>query len=176
MSEQSQNLEGSPRSTFWGTIQVAFVCATILVVVYLLAPRPQPPRRLWEPVVIEKNGSLTVMGETRQMHFWTPSVQTKDYLAKTASSISDQDKWQVLSNDDSLLQFGTMLHTNSDIIGYRRTEVWGHGRSGFKPGWWWTVNALTNYSAVEMGHTYQSFWKCSSPVFIEVVESRGSEQ
>lgn len=177
MSDESRKVETPAfSSTFWGTVQVALVCAGIIIGIYLLPGHVPAPRRLWVPAVVEKNGSLTVMGETRQMNFWTPSVQTKDYLVKPGGAIGDPDKWQVLSNDEPLLQFGLMLHTNAEVIGYRRTEVWGHGRSVFKPGWWWTVNTLTNFSAAEMGHAYQSFWKCSSPVFIEVVENRGSEQ
>ncbi len=184
MSEQPQRNEGvsflgltiAYPKTVWGTLTFALVCATIVAAVYLLAPHAARPRRLWVPAVVEKNGSQTIMGETRQMNFWTPSTRTKEYLSKSGAAVSDSDKWQVIASDDLVMQFGMMLHTNGNVLGYRRSEGWGHGRSIFKPGWWWTVNVMSNYSVAELGRVYQSFWKCSAPVFIEVVDNRGSEE
>ncbi len=183
MSDQPQKIEGIsflgqtiayPR-TFWGTLPYAFVCAAVVLVAYVCAPHAPPLRRLWLPVVVDKNGAETVMGETEQMNFWTPSVQTKDYLSQAGGSPTDPDRWQILSNEDLVMQFGLLLHSNANILGYRRTVVWGHGRSVFKPGWWWTVNVHTNFTAAEMARTYQTFWKDSTPVFIEVVQNRGSQ-
>jgi hypothetical protein len=163
--------------TIWGTLPYAFVCATIVLVAYFFAvPRAAPARRLWVPTVVEANGSQTSLGETRQMNFWTPSARTGEYMAKSGQTENDPKSWQSIASDEPVMQFGMLLHSNADIFGYRRTEVWGHGRSVFKPGWWWTVNVTTNYSVADLGKTYQSFWKCSTPVFIEVVDNRGSEQ
>ncbi len=162
--------------TVWGMLPYAFVCATIVLVVYFLAPHATPARRLWVPIVVEKNGSQTSMGETRQMHFWTPSARTREYMRKSGSAGPDSSSWQAIASDEPVMQFGMLLHSNANVFGYRRTEVWGHGRTVFKPGWWWTVNVTTNYSVVDLGNAYQSFWKCSSPVFIEVVDNRGSEE
>jgi len=183
MSDQPQKFEGIsflglsiayPR-TFWGTLPFGFGCAAIVLVVYFLTPRNAPPRRLWLPTVVDTNGAQAVLAESQQMNFWTPSVHTKDYLSAASTQPADPDRWQVLPNDDQVIQFGKLLHSNSNVLGYRRTEVWGHGRSVFKPGWWWTVNVYTNFSVAEMGQAYQRFWKCSGPVFIEAVQNRGSE-
>ena len=97
-------------------------------------------------------------------------------MTKSGRTVSDVDKWQAIASDEPVMQFGMLLHSNADVLGFRRTEVWGYGRTVFKPGWWWTVNVISNYSVAELGTAYQSFWKCSSPVFIEVVDNRGSEQ
>ncbi len=184
MNESPQKNEGVsflgvtvayPR-TVWGTLPYAFVCATIVLVAYFLAPHAPPARRLWVPTVVEANGSQTSMGETRQMNFWTPSARTGDYMTKSGSAAHDPSSWQCIASDEPVMQFGMMLHSNANVLGYRRTEMWGHGRTVFKPGWWWTVNVMTNYSVAELGNAYQSFWKCTAPVFIEVVDNRGSEQ
>ena len=161
--------------TLCGTASCLFVCATIAFVAYLvISSKSAPARRLWVPVVVETNGSQTVLGETRQMEFWTPSVKTQDYLHKEGGEVAGSEKWQVIPSDDAVLQFGALLHSNQNVLGYHRVEDWGQGRTSFKPGWWWTVNVFTNYSVVDMAHAYQTFWKVSQPVFIEVIDNRGS--
>ena len=74
-------------STLCGTISILCICATVGFVAYLLLGKSQAPRRLWSPVVIEVNGNENVLGDTRQMEFWTPSVETKNYLAKPDGKI-----------------------------------------------------------------------------------------
>jgi hypothetical protein len=37
------------------------------------------------------------------------------------------------------------------------------------------MNVFTNYSGVDLAHDYQSFWKASQPLFVEVIDNRGSE-
>lgn len=178
MSERFRNKEAAfanPSSLF-GTISIVAICVTVGFVTYLLVGNSEPPRRLWSPVVIEANGNETILGETRQMEFWTPSVKTRQYLAPVGGEIAPSDQWQVISNDDTILAFGTVLHTNKNVLGYRRVEVWGHGSTTFKTGWWWTVNVLTNYTVGDLGHAYQDFWKPRHPVFIEVIDNRGRTQ
>jgi hypothetical protein len=153
------------------------LCATIGLAAYVLTQRPQRRPRLWSPVVVDTNGvETTILGETRQLEFWTPSAETKDYLRKEGGNVADSEKWQVISNDDAVLKFGTMLHTNASVLGYRRLKVWGHGRSAFKPGWWWTLNVLTNYSAGNLAHAYEGFWKSHGVLFVEVIDSRGRDE
>ena len=177
MSEHSHKKEDAPacaKKFCCGCCLI--VCATIAFIAWLvISPKSVQSRRLWMPVVVETNGNQTVMGETRQMEFWTPSAKTKDYLPKEGGKIGDKDKWQVLPNDDAVMQFGLLLHSNMNVLGYRRVEVWGQGRSNFKAGWWWTMNVFTNYSVVELAHTYQTFWKAPQPVFVEVIDNRGSD-
>ena len=180
MSETSEKKEstGKGSNTFSIIVCCLCLCATIVLAVYVLTQHPaQQPRRLWSPVVVGTNGSQrTIMGETRQLEFWTPSADTKDYLRKQGGNIMDSEKWQVISNDDAALQFGLMLHTNQNVIGYRRSKVWGHGRTDFKPGWWWTLNVVTNYSPGDLARAYEVFWKSHQMLFIEVIDSRGRDE
>jgi len=177
MNTQPQKSTGAfacPK-TLCGTLSCVIICATIAFIACLvISPRSGPSRRLWIPVVIETNGNETVLGETRQMEFWTPSVKTKDYLAKHAGEVSDREKWEIIQSDEAVIQFGIILHTNDNVFGYRRVEEWGQGRTGYKPGWWWTMNVATNFTAGELAHTYREYWKSTQPMLIEVIDNRGS--
>jgi len=177
MSNQPENKPGPPAGSisFCGLLGwlIAFVLLAIFAFFHL-SPRSAQMVRLWLPVVVETNGNQTILGETRQMEFWTPSVRTKDYLHKAGDQIDHNEKWQVLSSDDAVTQFGMVLHSNQNVLGYRRVEVWGQGRTSFKPGWWWTMNVLTNYSVVDLAHVYREYWKSPQPMLVEVVDNRGS--
>ncbi len=166
-----QNKESA--STLCGTIVCLAVCAMICFIAYRLLPQPETPRRLWSPVVVGTDGKETILGDTRQLEFWTPSTATEDYLHQDNGAVSAVERWEVLSNDEPLVQFGMLLHSNQNILGYRRVEVYGQGHTSYKPGWWWTVNVFTNYSAGQLADVYQSYWKSAHPVFIEVIDNRG---
>jgi hypothetical protein len=178
MSHQPKNNEAAFASpnTLSGVACCLIVCCTFAFIAWLvISAHSTQSRRLWIPVLVETNGNQTVLGETRQMEFWTPSAKTQDYLQKTGGTVNDQEQWEVISSDDPVMQFGMMLRSNTSVLGYRRVEVWGQGRSNFKPGWWWTINVFTNYSVVDLAHAYQNFWKMPQPVFIEVIDNRGSD-
>lgn len=178
MSEPNQNSGGIslyPR-TFWGALSVGFVCAAIVIICsHASTPKAQEPRRLWTPVVIETNGNQTILGETRQMEFWTPSARTKDFIIAKDGTVFSKEKWEVIPTDETDFQFGAMLHTNANVLGYRRVEVWGHGRTSYKPGWWWSVNVTTNYTVADLTRAYMDFWKPPAPIFIEVIDNRGRD-
>jgi hypothetical protein len=149
---------------------------TIAYIAYLsVPPRQSPARRLWTPVIIDTQGNPTVLGESRQLEFWTPSAKTKDYLHEQNGQVVPTETWEAVSNDDPDVAFGAMLHTNLNVLGYRRVEVWGQGRTTFKPGWWWTVNVLTNYTAGDLAREYENFWKSHQALFVEVIDNRGGE-
>jgi len=173
-ASKNESAFGCP-NTFCGAASCLFICATIAFIAWVAVSKQsaQSPR-LWVPVLVDSQGSQTILGETHQMEFWTPSVETKNYLHTENGEIADSEKWQVISNDDVLVQFGAMLHSNQNILGYRRVEEWGQGQTVFKPGWWWTLNVYTNCSVVDLAQAYQKFWKESHPVFIEVIDNRGS--
>jgi hypothetical protein len=167
--------ESSEENGSSGVALCVLICATVAFVAYLaLRPRVEQTRRLWVPVVVETNDNQTILGETRQLEFWTPSAKTKDYLKPNGRTVGDPEKWQILPNDDPVIQFGSVLHSNTSVFGYRRVEEWGQGRTSFKPGWWWTMNVSTNYSVVELARTYHQYWHCAQPLLIEVIDNRGS--
>jgi hypothetical protein len=173
-AQKNENAFVNP-NTFFGVVCCLCLCATVAYIAYLsVVPHEQPPRRLWKPVIVETNGNETVLGESRQMEFWTPSAKTKDYLHMENGQVVPTETWEVISNDAAVEQFGTMLHSNQSVLGYRRVEVWGQGRTTFKPGWWWTVNALTNYTAGDLSQSYEQFWKSHQAVFVEVIDNRGN--
>jgi hypothetical protein len=177
MGEQVQkNADASCSNKLFGAICCVCICTTIAFVAFLLVSRSAPGRRLWLPVLIQTNGYETVLNETRQLEFWTPSVKTKEYLNKKDGQVVAPEKWQEISNDDVVTQFGALLHSNKSVLGFRRVEDWGQGTTVFKPGWWWTVNVSTNYSVVNFAKVYESYWKSSHPVFIEVIDNRGSKE
>ena len=155
------------------TLCCVCICATVVVVALLFHSHPVP-RRLWEPVLVTTNGDITILGEYRQMEFWTPSAETKDYLHKENGHVVPTELWEVLSNDVPNGQFGAMLKSNSNVLGYRRVHVWGQGQTIYKPGWWWTMNVFTNYTASDLAHTYEGFWKSHQTLFVEVIDNRGS--
>jgi hypothetical protein len=169
-----KNLEGGyAQSGVGGIICCLCICATIAFVAYHFAGHGEGSRRLWSPTVVEPNGRTTSLGDSRQLEFWTPSARTRDYLTGKDGEVAPTDLWQVISNDDAVLQFGSVLHSNQNVLGYRRIEVFGQGRTGFKAGWWWTLNVLTNYSEQDLGRAYEGFWKSHQVVFVEVIDNRG---
>lgn len=175
MNEPSQKSAGSSNAAnaLFTTIRCVFICATIVLIVYLFIPHPETPRRLWKPVLIDTNGATMILPESRQLEFWTPSAKTKDYLHTEKGQVVPTETWEVISNDDVVQQFGNILHTNSFILGYRRVEVWGQGQTTYKPGWWWTVNVFTNYTADDLARVYDDFWQSHQVLFIEVIDNRG---
>ncbi|HUA64437.1 MAG TPA: hypothetical protein VME24_01220 [Alphaproteobacteria bacterium] len=155
------------------TLSCVFICATIAFVSWLLVSRPVP-RKLWEPLLVATNGDVTVMGESRQLEFWTPSAETKDYLHKENGKVVPTEMWEVLSNDDPNVQFGALLRSNQSVLGYRRVHEWGQGQTPYKPGWWWTVNVFSNYTPSDLALAYDKFWKSHQILFVEVIDNRGN--
>jgi len=180
MSDAPKSSSPAParRANFWSTLTVALVCATVafLVFQYRQTSATPPAQRLWTPVVLTPEGGETALQPaTRRLDFWTPSARTKDYLAREGGAVRERDKWEILTSDEAVQQFGTLLRTNSNVLGYRRAEVWGHGRTSLKPGWWWNMTVTTNYTVQNLMQAYRGFWKSSNAVFVEVVENPGSE-
>ena len=176
MSDQSEKCSGGsvcPKLMF-GLAACACICAIIAAASCFCGSRNAgATRRLWVPMVVETNGSQVALGETRQLEFWTPSARTKDYLQKADGKVAAKEKWQSIETDDVVMQFGSVLHSNRNVFGYRRMEVWGQGRTTFKPGWWWTMNVTTNYSVGDLAQAYRDFWKTPQAVLIEVIDNRG---
>ena len=121
--KNARSLSGA--TSLWGALSCALVCGTLAYIAYLvLAVQPDRTRRLWIPVVVDSNGNQTILGETRQLEFWTPSVKTKDYLSKDAGQISDKEKWQAIDSDDAVLRFGEFGRDSVALrLGDRRRQA-----------------------------------------------------
>lgn len=166
------------RANFWSTLSLAIICAMLAFFVWQFThvTPSHPLRRLWTPTVVTPEGMETALqAGTVRLEFWTPSARTKDHLAGEGGVIRDRDKWEAIASDEPVHQFGALLRTNSNVLGYRRTEVWGHGRTSLKPGWWWTTTVTTNYSVQSLVQTYRAFWKSTNAIFVEKIENPGGE-
>ncbi|HTD68246.1 MAG TPA: hypothetical protein VK846_17110 [Candidatus Limnocylindria bacterium] len=161
--------------TLWGFLSIAAVCVTaaFLATHFMPAKKGPPPRRLWTPLVVNNLNTEMVVPDTLRLEFWTPSVKTKDYLA--ADKGDTNRNWEAIESDDVVLQFGKYLRTDPDVVGYRRSEVWGHGRTALKPGWWWSITVRTNYPVSKLAKSYREFWKTQSSLFVEVIDNRGHD-
>ena len=163
------------KANLWSALIVALVCATVAYIAHQFIHR-SPARRLWTPIVVTPEGTETTLAAaTRRLEFWTPSSRTKDYVAREGGGIRDRDKWEAIASEEPVQQFGALLRTNSNVLGYRRAEVWGHGRTVLKPGWWWTMTVTTNYSVQTLLQSYRGFWKSTNAVFVEQIENPGEE-
>jgi hypothetical protein len=166
------------KANLWSALIVALVCATVAYITHQIIHRApaHPPRRLWTPIVVTAAGAETTLAAaTRRLEFWTPSSRTKDHLAREGAAIRERDKWEAITSDEPVHQFGALLRTNANVLGYRRAEVWGHGSTVLKPGWWWTMTVTTNYSVQNLLSTYRGFWKSTNAVFVERIENPGEE-
>lgn len=179
MSDLISSTTGAPRrSALWATVRVALICAALSFVtwIYLRPVTPTPPRRMWTPVVASGKGQeLVIQPPSRRMEFWTPSARTKDHLVREGGQPRPQDRWEIMASDDPVHQFGSVLRSNVNVLGYRRAEVWGHGRTQLKPGWWWTMTVTTNYTVQHLLTAYRDFWRSSNALFVEVIENPGAE-
>ncbi len=178
MNEMPKKTEGTAKSsnTLYRFMRTLLICITVILIACIFAPHLPPTQRLWTPVLVATNGDITVLGASRQLEFWTPSAKTKDYLHMEQGQVVPTETWEVISNDDVVRDFGMMLHTNANVLGYRRVEAWGHGRTTYKPGWWWTVDVFTNYTATDLARSYEAFWQSHQVVFVEVVDNPGASE
>ena len=167
----------APR-TVWSFLSILVVCALLAFAIYKLAPAktPAPPHRLWTPLVVNNLGGEMNVPDQLRLEFWTPSSKTKDYVTKNSRDGADTNRhWEILESEEPVVQFGQRLRKDDEVLGFRRTEVWGHGRTGLKPGWWWSITVRTNYPPTKLAKTYREFWKTSNSVFVEVIDNRGHE-
>ena len=164
--------------SFWTFLSTVVVCATLVFAIYKLLPEKKtaPPRRLWTPLVVNNLNTEMVVPDTLRLEFWTPSAKTKDFVSKEPKDAGDTNRnWEAIESEEMVAQFGQHLRKDTDVVGYRRSEVWGHGRTGLKPGWWWSITVRTNYPVAKLAKSYREFWKTPSSVFVEVIDNRGHD-
>src|SRR5579871_3589873 len=96
---------------FFAAICCVGICGMVCFVAYSNTNHTQP-RRLWSPMIVGSTNGGTILGETRQLEFWTPSSKTKDYLHQEKGEVTPTEKWQIIGSEDPLLEFGSMLRSN----------------------------------------------------------------
>jgi hypothetical protein len=173
-----QTCSRAAAKSFWTFLSVLAVCATAAFGIYQLQPEKNAaaPRRLWTPLVINNLNTEMIVPDTLRLEFWTPSAKTKEFLSKQPKDDGDTNRnWEIIESEEMVAQFGQHLRKDQDVVGYRRMEVWGHGRTGLKPGWWWSITVRTNYPVAKLAKSYREFWKTPSSVFVEVIDNRGHD-
>ncbi len=165
--------------SFWSFLSILSICALLAFAIYTFAPEKKsvaPARRLWTPLVVNNLNTEMIVPDTLRLEFWTPSAKTKDFVSKEPKDAGDTNRnWEVIESEEMVAQFGQALRKDTDVVGYRRSEVWGHGRTGLKPGWWWSITVRTNYPVAKLAKSYREFWKTPSSVFVEVIDNRGHD-
>ena len=165
--------------TFWGFLSLLTVCALLAFAIHTCAPEKKtvaPTRRLWTPLVVNNLNTEMIVPDTLRLEFCTPSAKTKDFVGQEPRDAGDTNRnWEAIESEEMVTQFGQHLRKDVDVVGYRRGEVWGHGRTGLKPGWWWSITVRTNYPVAKLAKSYREFWKTPSSVFVEVIDNRGHD-
>ena len=85
------------------------------------------------------------------------------------------DQWEVVADPKVIDDFGTELITMG-AIGYRRYEVFGHGSSHDKTGWWWVVRFDTTFDENVLMREYVRYWykvTTRHTIYLEVLDSGG---
>jgi len=141
-----------PRTVF-GLLAVIAVCVTICLSLYVAGTaRPENVAAivsLWTPRIGDEP-----IEDTFLLQFWTPSALTKEAFA---GSSDDAWKWQDCSEVDAKA-FGDKLHENKSVVGYRRWEVFGHGTSTPKHGYWWVLTVREEFTIPDLEKAYREHW------------------
>jgi hypothetical protein len=185
MSDQSEEKNGITilgqtlvyPKTLYGALCVLFLSSAIVSSLYIIfhatPAQIKAFHSLYATVKVDAETKETVENDTLRYEFWTPSSKTKDYVEKHEGEVAQRDKWELDVTEDKVIKFGETLRGTSGVEGYRRVEAWGHGRSRFKPGWWWTMRVNRGYSVEKLAKEYREFWGTTEPMFIEVFDNKG---
>jgi len=99
-----------------------------------------------------------------RVEFWTPSVRTKES--------PNAKPWEILVNDDKLLEFGKKLMGDGIVQGYRRYDVVGAGKGERQNGTWWVATGAFKF--VDFLRAYHEVWHPGADeVYMEVLEAKG---
>jgi hypothetical protein len=160
--------------TMHGVVFAVAVCVAIVFVVWIVVHGPAENVRTiagaFRTVESPKAGETKDVPGTSRLEFWTPSAKTVDFL-KSKEGLS---AWEANATEERVKAFGELLKAKPGVNGYRRYEVWGHGVTEFKPGWWWVVRVREPFTAEQLIAEYRKFWGTDWPLFVEVLENRAS--
>lgn len=160
--------------TAHGVLAVLTVCVAIVFIVYFVVHGPAENVRTiagaFRTVESPKAGETKDVPGTSRLEFWTPGAKTADYL----KSKEGDSAWEANASDERVKAFGELLKGMKGVDGYRRYEVWGHGVSEFKPGWWWVIRVRDPFTVERLISEYRTYWKTPWPMFVEVLENKAS--
>jgi hypothetical protein len=116
-------------------------------------------------------GEIEAETSFRLIQFWTPSEKTQRDIVKDGK-VPEARKWEVV-NEEKVNLFGSQLAQHHGVIGHRRCEIAGQGRSGFKHGWWWIATVKNDLKLNEFARFYSAYW--GSPIEVYFEEYRAAE-
>jgi hypothetical protein len=160
--------------TVHGVVFVLAVCIAIVFIVFIVVHGPAENVKTitsaFRTVESPKAGETKDVPGTSRLEFWTPSSKTADFL----KSKEGDSAWEANATEERVKAFGELLKGMKGVDGYRRYEVWGHGVSEYKPGWWWVIRVREPFTAERLISEYRAFWKTPWPMFVEVLENKAS--
>lgn len=124
--------------------------------------------RIWST----KDDQTIAPSETNfyQIAFWTPSPETAvDLRSLYPSGVPLDKQWQMDVTEERSREFGKYLTSifGDQLLGYRRTPVFGRGLNTIKNGYWWTITVRTSVSVQIFYIHYKTFWKTNEKIYIE---------
>lgn len=124
--------------------------------------------RVWSSMFLGKEGKPTQSSGSKQIQFWTPSI-------KTSQSNGKLEDWEMDVTQEQVSEFGDKIYELDEVNGYRRYEVFGHGKSNKKWGWWWVVNVNNSFKPEQLSSVYREFWNNSDQnIYVEILNSSSS--
>ena len=163
-------------STWYGVATVFLVCFTIVAIVSLLL-QSKLKIEAKDLKVSFVDGRLTTGGDVNDKNdsykigFWTPSLKTVEYW-KSEKFIEDKDKWEQNITENQVVEFANILLVKKVLLGYRRSEVYGKGRSVSKPGYWWIATFKNDFTPKDFAKAYIDFWHSPDSIYVEIIRTQ----
>ena len=120
-------------------------------------------RGWWTSASVDTSGATTPFRGRKLLQFWTPSLRTKES--------TDAKPWEKLATEETIHGFGAVLKSDSRVLGFRRQEVFGHGRTKSKWGWWWSVTVAHDYQPDDLLKVYSEYWKIRESIYVEITSN-----
>jgi len=157
-----------------GVVAWASLCATLVLVTYILAVLMPEPR--FEKLVgafqshyYNSKGEVVESPKKKLVSFWTPSEKTLDSIKRYNSRpVNPDETWQD-APPGKLEDFERKL-VELGVPGWRRYPVVGRGRVAKKDGWWWTTTVDSDFNTAELAKMYAGFWNTGDErIYVEEI-------
>jgi hypothetical protein len=163
--------------------------AAVGVVAWILFVRAKPENLVVLTGTIFDSKGETVSKPTpaHLVQFWSPSSKTcqsvKDDIRESVGGdhITGEEQWECPPEgqndpkytDEKVAEFARHLVAFPGVTGFRRYEVYGHGRTRYKTGWWWVLNVSKAFDTKSLVVEYSTFWKSKQDVYVEELNGAG---
>jgi hypothetical protein len=153
-----------------GVIVIGLVLASLLSVLAMLLYGPSE-RVVFRSGYFERSGKIVSQtNKPRMVQFWTPSVETSNWLEKDKNGKTREDEqWEQVS-ENKIREFDELLAKMKTVDGYRRYKVYGHGQQSFREGWWWVLTVRNDFQIEDFVKEYSNFWG-DNEIYVEQIVS-----